>query len=98
MCEPEAVLKASKDYKKKSDSFSQFIDDTFYITNDEQDKMAISEMYESFRMWWRSAMTGPLPTKNDLTDYIAANTKIKRLNRTQYSKLKAKKQEDHSTE
>lgn len=96
--EPEAVLKASKDYKKKSDSFSQFIDDTFYITNDEQDKMAISEMYESFRMWWRSAMTGPLPTKNDLTDYIAANTKIKRLNRTQYAKLKAKNQEDHSTE
>jgi P4 family phage/plasmid primase-like protien len=96
--EPDAVLKASKDYKKKSDSFSQFIDDAFIITDDEQDKLAVSEMYESFRMWWRSAMTSQLPTKNDLTDYIAANTKIKRLNRTQYAKLKPKQIEDHYTE
>lgn len=96
--EPEIVLKASKEYKKKSDNFSQFIEDTFIITNDERDKMAISETYESFRVWWRSTMTGSLPIKNDLTDYIAANTKIKKINRTQYAKLKAKQEEDYSFE
>lgn len=94
--EPDAVLKASKEYKKKSDSFCQFIDDTFIISNNEQDKLAIGEMYDTFKIWWRSTMTGALPTKNDLTDYIAANTKIKRISRTQYGKIKAKKEEDYS--
>tara|TARA_Y100000389_G_scaffold164614_1_gene168427 strand:- start:25451 stop:27982 length:2532 start_codon:yes stop_codon:yes gene_type:complete len=98
MKEPDIVLKASKEYKKKSDNFSQFIEDTFIITNDERDKMAISETYESFRMWWRSTMTGTLPIKNDLMDYIAANTKIKKINRTQYAKLKPKQEEDYSFE
>jgi len=96
--EPEVVLKASKEYKKKSDNFHQFLDDTFIITDNEKDKVAISEIYESFRMWWRSTMTGALPIKNDLTDYIASNTKIKRVNRTQYGKIKPKQEEDYSFE
>lgn len=94
--EPDIVLKASKEYKKKSDNFNQFIDDTFHITNNEQDKVAISEIYESFRIWWRSTMTGSIPIKNDLTDYIAANTKIKRITRTQYGKIKPKQEEDYA--
>jgi phage/plasmid-associated DNA primase len=94
--EPDIVLKASNEYKKKSDNFNQFIDDTFHITNSEQDKIGISEIYESFRIWWRSTMTGTIPIKNDLTDYIAANTKIKRITRTQYGKIKPKQEEDYS--
>ena len=94
--EPPQVLQASKEYKKKSDSFNEFIDDTFIVTNDDQDKMSITETYDVFRLWWRSSMSGPVPSKNDLLDYIGSNTKIKRLNRNLFGRVKAKIQGEHT--
>jgi putative DNA primase/helicase len=93
--EPMLVLNASKAYKKKSDMYFQFIDETFEQTGNESDKFAISQMYEGFKMWWKNSIgTGSMPIKNDLLDYISSNTKIHKLNKTHFNKLILKNQEE----
>ena len=92
--EPTQVMQASKDYKKKSDMYEQFLDDTFFITENETDRMSIAELYDAFRCWWRSSMSGTLPNKNDLMDYVQANTKIKRVNRNNLGCIRPKSQEN----
>ena len=85
MREPSQVVQASKEYKKRSDSYLQFLDDNFVNTGNEQDKISFQEMNEAFRMWWRSTNTTPVPSTNDLMDYVFANTKYKKVGKSQLS-------------
>lgn len=85
MHEPVHVVQASKEYKKRSDSYLQFIDDNFDYTANEQDKLSIQEVVDAFKMWWRNTNNTPPPGTNDLMDYINSNTKFKRVGKTQLS-------------
>ena len=52
-------------------------------------------MYEGFKMWWKNSVSaGSIPTKNDLLDYVGSNTKIQKINKTHFNKLKLKNQEE----
>ena len=85
MKEPIQVTQASKDYKKRSDSFLQFMDDNYEYTGNEQDRMSCQEVIESFKMWWRNINTTPVPPTIDLMDYISGNTKFKKIKNTHFA-------------
>lgn len=88
--EPIQVIQASKDYKKRSDSFMQFIDDNFECTGNEQDKTSTVDVVDAFKMWWRNTNTTPVPSTLDLMDYIFGNTKVKKHNKTHLACIKMK--------
>jgi len=90
MKEPIQVTQASKDYKKRSDSFMQFLDDNYVCTGNEQDKMTFQEVVESFKMWWRNTNTTQAPATIELMDYIVANTKFKKVKNSQLACIKNK--------
>lgn len=94
--EPIQVIQASKDYKKRSDSFMQFIDDNFECTGNEHDKMLTTEVVDAFKMWWRNTNTTPVPSTLDLMDYIFGNTKVKKHNKTHLACIKIKHTMDMS--
>jgi hypothetical protein len=77
--EPQSVLNASKEYKKKSDAYCSFLDENFVFSADSE-QISCQEMYESFKVWWRSVLNSTPPTKQDLMDYLQSNTKIKKVN------------------
>jgi len=83
MHEPVQVVQASKEYKKRSDSYLQFLDDNYEFTGNEQDKMSFQDVVESFKMWWRNTNTTPPPSTSDLMDYITANSKFKKVGKSQ---------------
>ena len=70
MQDPSYVVKASLDYKKKSDTFLQFMDDNFVSTNKDSDRVSSQEVFEAFKMWWRSCQNTQVPSKTDLLDYL----------------------------
>lgn len=90
MHEPLQVVQASKEYKKRSDSYLQFIDDNFEHTANEQDKMSFQDVVEAFKMWWRNTNTTPPPSTSDLMDYIFANTKFKKSGKSHLCCIKNK--------
>jgi len=79
LVEPQSVLNASKEYKKKSDAYCSFLDENFVFSADSE-QISCQEMYESFKVWWRSVLNSTPPTKQDLMDYLQSNTKIKKVN------------------
>jgi len=92
--EPQSVLNASKDYKKKSDAYMSFLDDNFELTASEADRVSIQDMYELCKMWWRNTLNAQAPTKNDLLEYVQANTKYTKHGKNFFVKLKFKNVED----
>lgn len=86
--EPDAVIKASREYKKKSDAYFTFLEEHYLETSDDSDKVTSQEMYEIFKNWWRTTMTSQPPSKSDLMDYIQSNTKIKKSGKQYLTRLK----------
>jgi P4 family phage/plasmid primase-like protien len=93
LVDPESVMNASKEYKKKSDAYCSFLDENF-VTSNESDKVSCQEMYEMFKVWWRTVLNSTPPTKNDLMDYLQSNTKIKKVNNKFFTGLIYKNTED----
>lgn len=79
MQDPSFVTKASMEYKKKSDTFMQFMDDNFVSTHNDADRTSPQEVFEAFKMWWRSCQNSQVPSKTDLMDYLNGNTKLKKV-------------------
>jgi P4 family phage/plasmid primase-like protien len=84
LVEPDSVLNASKEYKKKSDAYCSFLDENFVLSNSSE-RISAQEMYESFKVWWRSVLNSTPPSKQDLMDYLQSNTKIKRTNNSHFT-------------
>ena len=87
LVEPKTVLEASNEYKKKSDAYMSFIEENFTNTLNETDRVACQEMYELFKVWWRNLFNTPPPSKTDLLDYIAYNTKYRKVQNKYFSHL-----------
>jgi P4 family phage/plasmid primase-like protien len=68
--EPEKVRLATDSYRKKNDSYQQFIDEC--ITNDNTKKLALSDLYSKFKEWYRESCSGQsIPTKNEVKEYYS---------------------------
>lgn len=93
MKDPYFVTKASIEYKKKSDTFMQFMDDNFVTTNKDADRASPQEIFEAFKMWWRSCQNSQVPSKSDLLDYLNNNTKLKKVGKL-YVGLRSKNTEE----
>jgi P4 family phage/plasmid primase-like protien len=72
--EPNEVLKASLDYKKRSDVILQYLSETIVQTNNPNDKLRGTDFYDGFKMWYKSSQHGTCPNKQDFLDYIKNNT------------------------
>ena len=73
LVEPEKVLLATANYRKRNDIFRQFAEE-YILPNNPQDGIALGEMYNLFKDWHKESVpNGTLPTKNDLRDYFVKN-------------------------
>jgi P4 family phage/plasmid primase-like protien len=68
LVEPEKVILATDHYRKKNDSYQQFIDDC--IINDKKSGINISDIYAAFKDWFKEGFPSQtLPTKSDVKEY-----------------------------
>jgi len=70
LVEPEKVLMATSNYRKKNDIYRQFIDEN--IIEHPTSSISLTELYSYFKDWYRESMPsqGGVPTKQDLKEYI----------------------------
>jgi hypothetical protein len=55
------------------------MDDNFVSTHNDADRTSPQEVFEAFKMWWRSCQNSQVPSKTDLLDYLNGNTKLKKV-------------------
>ena len=58
--EPAEVTKAGDEYKKQSDIFLQFMTDN--ITENNNEKLSLDEIYNVFREWFKTSGHGQTST------------------------------------
>lgn len=66
--EPLKVHLATERYKRCSDTYSQFIDEL--IAESPKSKVTLSEIYSSFRDWYKESIGHDVPKKNELKEYL----------------------------
>jgi len=68
--EPEKVKLATDSYRKKNDSYQQFIEES--VANDSTKKLSLSDLYAKFKEWYRESFPGQLvPIKTEVKDYYS---------------------------
>jgi len=68
LVEPEKVTMATELYRKKNDTYRQFIDER--IIEDPRSKVTLDEMYVGFKDWFKDAHPGQqIPPKSDVKEY-----------------------------
>jgi P4 family phage/plasmid primase-like protien len=66
--EPEKVRFATESYRKKNDSYQQFIEEC--VIMDQTKKLALPDLYSKFKEWHRESFPGQLvPVKGDVKEY-----------------------------
>ena len=68
--EPHKVSLATREYKKRNDTYQQFIEECI----DEMDNYAISitELYDTFKSWCKCSLPGwNIPIKNDVKEHFS---------------------------
>ena len=67
--EPDKVLAATENYRKQNDIYRQFVEEHF--VDDEKGEVALPEIYNMFREWFRDSMPGhSVPIKNEVEEYL----------------------------
>jgi Megaviricetes DNA primase len=74
--EPELVTKYTNEYKKDSDFYIEFLDETFNFTDDEENTETIQFVYDTFSTWYLSSYGAKAPPKKKFIEYLNKN-KIK---------------------
>jgi phage/plasmid-associated DNA primase len=68
MVEPDKVILATDHYRKKNDSYQQFVDEC--IVMDKKSGINLSELYNRFKDWFKDSFPGQtLPTKSEVREY-----------------------------
>lgn len=68
LVEPEKVILATNHYRKKNDSYQQFIDEC--IIMDKKSGVNLSDLYNRFKDWFKESFPGQnLPTKSEVKEY-----------------------------
>jgi P4 family phage/plasmid primase-like protien len=66
--EPEKVTLATDFYRKKNDSYRQFVDER--IMEDPAGRIGLAELYSSFKDWFKESVPGQgMPTKSEVKEY-----------------------------
>ena len=66
--EPEKVTMATDGYRKKNDTYRQFVDER--IISGEAARINLSELYSSYKEWFRESVPGQaIPTKSEVKEY-----------------------------
>lgn len=73
---PEIVTLKTNDYKKDSDYYIEFLEESFKFTKDETDTESISFVYDAFVAWYKSSYGGQEPPRKRFVEYLEKN-KIK---------------------
>lgn len=72
--EPAKVTEHTKNYKKQSDIFLDFVESNLKKTNKKSDFEAIETLYPALKHWYTDSYTGKCPySKNDFVDYLTKN-------------------------
>ena len=65
--EPEKVMMATQNYRRKNDVFRQFMDD--YVVKDQNSHISVKQTYSIFKEWFREAMpNNSIPSMNDFRE------------------------------
>jgi P4 family phage/plasmid primase-like protien len=68
LVEPEKVILATDSYRKKNDSYQQFVEEC--IIMDKTAAINLSEIYNRFKDWFKESFPGQaLPTKGEVKEY-----------------------------
>lgn len=68
MVEPDKVILATDHYRKKNDSYQQFVDECIVL--DKKSRINLSELYNRFKDWFKDSFPGQtLPTKSEVKEY-----------------------------
>jgi hypothetical protein len=68
LVEPEKVILATDHYRKKNDSYQQFVEECIII--DKSSAINLSEIYNRFKDWFKESFPGQaLPTKGEVKEY-----------------------------
>jgi phage/plasmid-associated DNA primase len=68
LVEPEKVILATNHYRKKNDSYQQFVDECIII--DKKAGINLSDLYTRFKEWFKESFPGQnLPTKSEVKEY-----------------------------
>jgi P4 family phage/plasmid primase-like protien len=68
--EPEKVLAATANYKRKNDIYRQFVEEI--IIEDEGSVITLVELYSQFKEWFKDSMPNhSMPVKNEVKEYFA---------------------------
>lgn len=76
LTEPAAVMHYTLEYQKRCDVYLEFVNNYIVATEDRRDILRLSEIYQSFKEWFKQneADLSKLPNSKDLREYI--NVKI----------------------
>jgi phage/plasmid-associated DNA primase len=79
LIEPAAITNYTMEYQKRCDVFLEFVQSYVIPTEDRRDIVRVSEVYGSFKEWYRQNEPdmSKLPNSKDLRDYV--NTRMKRV-------------------
>jgi P4 family phage/plasmid primase-like protien len=68
--EPDKVLAATANYKRKNDIYRQFVEEI--IIEDEGSVITLVELYSQFKEWFKDSMPNhSVPVKNEVKEYFA---------------------------
>ena len=72
--EPEKVSMYTKEYRKNSDIYGEFLDDQVIKTKNTRDYEELSFLYELFKGWYKDSQPGgKCPSKKELKKYMENN-------------------------
>ncbi len=87
--EPKIVLEHTERYKKESDIFHEYINESLTKTGKEKDYVPINLVYSSFRGWYKEAYMGKaLPSRKDFILYLENHDIIIKSGKIMEMKLK----------
>jgi P4 family phage/plasmid primase-like protien len=68
LVEPDKVIMATDSYRKKNDSYQQFIEECIIV--DKKSAINLSEIYNRYKDWFKESFPGQnLPTKSEVKEY-----------------------------
>ena len=74
MKEPKKVTQHTDNYKKDTDVYWEFLTENVDITKDENDSESISNLYHSFKNWYKESRTDAgCPARKNLANYLTDN-------------------------
>lgn len=71
--EPAKVIEHTKNYKKDTDVYTEFLEENVQPTNNDNDTESIALIYDSFRSWYSGSFREKAPSKKNFVSYLTKN-------------------------